>query len=97
MIGGLGQCVSGSIDRSKLCAYVNILLLISFLAVVASSVVIWVVLPAGGLRGATFLGIRRGPWTDVHLVSGAVMAVLVVVHLTLHVDYLKTLPAIVRR
>ncbi|CCQ37458.1 uncharacterized protein Nmlp_3328 [Natronomonas moolapensis 8.8.11] len=89
--------MSGSIDRSRMCAYVNIVLLISFLAVVASSVVIWVVLPAGGLHGATFLGIRRGPWTDVHLVSGAVMAAFVVVHLTLHVDYFRALPAIVHR
>ena len=66
-------------------------LFIAFFLASLSGLVAWLVLPSGGYRGgrnpffnATFLGLVRSEWNDVHLWAGLAMMAIVIIHLALH-------------
>ena len=57
----------------------------------ASGLVMWLVLPEGGFMGgrnplfnATWIGLTRHTWGDVHLYSGLALLAILLVHVALH-------------
>ena len=89
-------CVSaryfGSLARqARLNFSLNILLFVAFVLVSLSGLLVWLVLPGGGYRGgrnpffnATWLGLTRHDWNELHLWAGLAMIVIIAVHLALH-------------
>jgi hypothetical protein len=86
-------------NRSERCLCVNLAMWALLVPVVGSGFVLWQVLPGGVRRAgqATLWGISRTTWTDVHLWLTILFVALIVVHNLLHVEYLKQVPAKVRR
>lgn len=80
--------------KVKLC-YVNfILLLATGVLTYVSGFILWLVLPRGQDHGRfaareSFLGISRGLWEDVHIVSSLLLLALVVIHLVLNWAWIK--------
>jgi len=79
-----------------LALYTNFLLLLVVGALqYVSGLVLWLVLPRGqahrGLSAlATFMGLSRGGWEGVHIVSGLLLLALVAVHLVLNWAWIKS-------
>jgi hypothetical protein len=67
------------------------LLFAAFFLASLSGLVAWLLLPSGGYRGgrnpfynATWLGLTRHNWDDLHLWAGLAMMAVLAVHLALH-------------
>jgi hypothetical protein len=78
-------------QQARLNFSLDTLLFVIFLVTSISGLIAWLVLPRGGYQGgrnpyfnATFFGLTRPDWNDVHLWASLAMMVIVVLHLTLH-------------
>jgi uncharacterized iron-regulated membrane protein len=68
-------------------ALVDIGCLITFIPSLVSGLVLYLVLPSGGGRGngwATYLGIARTQWVNMHNYTSLLFAALLIIHLLLH-------------
>ncbi len=89
----------------KLNAFVDIFSFFVFLGSAFSGIVLWKILPRGGLfRGERkffseqfFLGITHHDWINIHHILGPILIVLILCHLILHCEWIKNLPKMLRR
>jgi hypothetical protein len=73
--------------RVAINALVDIGCLITFIPSLISGLVLFLVLPEGGGRGsgwATYLGIARNQWVNMHNYTSLAFAALLILHLLLH-------------
>ncbi|MDD1664175.1 MAG: DUF4405 domain-containing protein [Methanomicrobiales archaeon] len=78
-------------------ALVDIAALVAFIPSLVSGLVLYLALPeGGGYRGGAgsgfaqaYLGLTRGDWRAIHDYTSLVFAALIVIHLLLHVQYLR--------
>lgn len=83
---------------------VNIISFIAALISLFSAIIIWQVLPSGqgfmGGRGEIednlFLGLARHNWMDVHTFSSLIFIGLIIIHLILHWQWIKSLPKMIK-
>lgn len=87
-------------QKRQVNAIVDLALLVAFVIVALSSLVLFFVLPSGGLgwRGGTgaaalnvFLGVARSDWVDFHEIAGIVFIALMAVHTLLHIPYFRNI------
>lgn len=77
-------------DRPKINYFIDFFALISFLITSLTGIFIFLFLP-GGIRQGRFqelLGIAKEAWNFIHIWSGILMLILVVIHLVLHWEWL---------
>lgn len=81
-------------SRVKAC-YINfILLLVVGVLIYISGFILWLSEPSGRLRGKTLdeklvLGLNRNSWRFIHISSGILFLVLVVIHICLNWTWIK--------
>jgi hypothetical protein len=76
--------------RITINALVDIGCVITFIPSLISGLVLYLFLPSGGGRGgswATYLGIARDQWLNMHNYTSLTFAALVILHLLLHWMY----------
>lgn len=80
-------------------AIVDIIMLITFIPTLISGVVLYGVLPEGGRFSgqAVFMGLSRQVWITMHDRWGIIFSILVILHLLLHWNFLRVLPACFRK
>jgi uncharacterized iron-regulated membrane protein len=79
---------------------VDIVMLIVFIPSLLSGVILWLV-PQGYRGGravseAALLGLTRATWNDIHTVTGFALAALVLLHLVLHIPWMRNAGKILR-
>lgn len=80
--------------RITLNALIDIGCLITFIPSLISGMVLFLFLPSGGGRGgslATWMGIARDQWLNMHNYSSLVFAALLIIHLLLHVKFFRNI------
>lgn len=80
--------------RVTINALIDIGCLIIFIPSLISGLVLYLVLPEGGGRGsgwATFLGIARNQWVNMHNYTSLVFAALLILHLLLHWKFFRNI------
>ncbi len=82
--------------QARLNFSLNSLLFVAFALTNLSGLAAWLILPSGGYQGgrnpfygATWFGLDRHGWTDLHLVAGLAMMAIFVLHLMLHWKWLN--------
>jgi hypothetical protein len=77
-------------DKPKINYLVDFIALISFLVTSITGLIIFLFLPSGVRQGRfqEFIGITKEVWNFIHIWSGILMLVLVVIHLILHWDWI---------
>ena len=77
-------------DKPKINYLVDSIALISFLVTSITGLIIFIFLPSGVRQGRLqeFAGITKEVWNFIHIWSGILMLVLVVVHLILHWNWI---------
>ena len=79
----------------------DIVMLVVFIPSLVSGIVLWLV-PQGyrGGRSATeavLLGLSRATWNDIHTITGFALAALIVLHLLLHIPWMRNAGKILGR
>lgn len=89
--------------KIKFNALINIISFLDFLLVLVSSIALYL-LPEGYQGGrnpdyltAEFLGGSKHVWQDIHIYSGWLILLLIVVHLLLHTGWIKCLSSIFKK
>jgi hypothetical protein len=81
--------------RVTINALVDIGCLIAFVPSLITGLVLYLVLPEGGGRGtgiaASYLGIVRTQWVNIHDYSSLAFAALLIIHLLLHVKFFRNI------
>jgi hypothetical protein len=72
--------------------WIDVLLFISFLVVAVTAIIMAYIVPyVPGSSTATFLGASRGDWVGWHKYFGWAMIVLIIIHLLLHLKWIKVM------
>jgi hypothetical protein len=91
----LPQETSGiTMKRVTVNALVDTGCLVTFIPSLLTGLVLFLFLPQGGGRGsgwATYLGITRSVWVDLHNYTSLAFAVLLIVHLLLHWRFFRNI------
>ena len=90
--------------KTKLNIFVDIVAFLAFLVSLISGLVLWQVLPSGeGFQGGRgeltekiFLGMERHDWLEIHDISSLLFAVIVLLHIILHWNWIKNIPKMLR-
>jgi hypothetical protein len=80
--------------RVTINALIDIGCLITFIPSLISGLVLFLFLPSGGGRGgslATYLGIARDQWLNMHNYSSLAFAALLILHLLLHWKFFRNI------
>jgi len=78
--------IKNNMDKPKINYLVDSTAFISFLVTSVTGLVIFIFLPSGVRQGRLqeFFGMNKGTWNFIHIWSGILMLVFVVIHLILH-------------
>lgn len=90
--------------KRSLNAFVNIILIILILSLGFSGITLGHILPGVSsiqdnkelLNNTYFMGMTRDGWAEIHDNLGEVILILIIVHLILHLAYIKKLPRLIR-
>jgi hypothetical protein len=77
--------------RFTLNAIVDIGALITFIPSLVTGLVLYLILPEGSGKSASYLGIIRTQWINMHNYSSLIFAVLLIVHLLLHLKFFRNI------
>lgn len=80
--------------KIKINAINNILIFISFVLIAISGLVLKFELPQKNRGAGLFWGWQQHDWLAVHDITGLVFTILIIVHLLLHVKWIRALPQI---
>jgi cytochrome b subunit of formate dehydrogenase len=77
-------------NKLKINYLVDFIAFISFLVTSVTGLIIFIFLPSGVRQGRLqeFIGITKEVWNFIHIWSGILMLVLVIIHLILHWDWI---------
>jgi hypothetical protein len=93
-------------QKIKINALANLLTLLSFLFSFFSGIVLLKILPSGsGFQGGRnlffeenyFLSLNKHQWTDIHNITSLIFSALILIHLILHLPWIKSFPKIFLR
>ncbi len=91
-------------DKVRLNAFVNIILILLILILGFSGIVMGHFLPekqdlqvGGGLDESLFLRMTRDGWAEIHDNLGEIVLFFIIVHLVLHLYYIRNLPRLIKR
>ena len=76
------------VSKSDINFYLDIVLFIAMMGLIATGVILHLVLPHGSGQ-LTFLGLRRHGWGDIHFWIALLFTTLILVHLVLHWNWIK--------
>ncbi|MEM4605724.1 MAG: DUF4405 domain-containing protein [Candidatus Pacearchaeota archaeon] len=80
-------------NRAKLNFFVDFLAFFSFIVVAITGLIIFLFIPSGIRQGRyiEFLNIPKYIWSQIHEYAGLLMISLVIFHLILYLDWIKTM------
>jgi hypothetical protein len=77
--------------RITLNAIVDIGALITFIPSLFTGLVLYLVLPEGSGKAASYLGIIRTQWITMHNYTSLAFAALLIIHLLLHLKFFRNI------
>jgi len=90
--------IEEEMKKAKLNLIIDILMFLAFLGTAFSGIVFNFILSISGFRGGrtvamrtSFLGLDRVWWKNTHTYTGLIMVGFVIVHLILHLSYIKNI------
>jgi hypothetical protein len=92
--------------KIKINAFANLLILLIFLLSFFSGIVLFKILPSGNdfqgdrnffFEKNYFLSLSKHQWTDLHNITSLIFSGLILIHLILHLPWIKSFPKIFLR
>jgi hypothetical protein len=77
--------------RVTLNAIVDIGALITFIPSLITGLILYLVLPEGSGKSASYLGIIRTQWINMHNYTSLAFAALLIIHLLLHLKFFRNI------
>ncbi len=79
-------------DKNRWKFFADILMFVDFLALATSGFILWLVLPRGsGAGGGTSFLLLREQWMRMHNFASVILIVLLLVHLILNWQWIKSM------
>jgi hypothetical protein len=77
--------------RITLNAIIDVGCLITFIPSLVTGLVLYLIIPEGSGKGASYLGIIRTQWISMHNYTSLAFAILLIIHLLLHVKFFRNI------